>query len=136
MRVYVAGKFGPATNARVREVHATLIEAGHTITYDWTTDQDGGGTAQQAINDMHGVLTADVFVLVAEDHSVVYCGAVAELGMALGAGLPVYVLGDALDTQRPNQGPCIFLKLGSIRREDQFRTDLLESQIAGFHARV
>ncbi len=123
MRVYVAGKFAPQTITRVRAVQAELIAAGHHITYDWTADTVED--ANQAINDMHGVLGADVFVLVAEDHSVVYCGAVAELGMALASGLPVYVLGDALDTKRPVQGSCVFMKLGTIRRDDAYRQDLL-----------
>lgn len=134
MRVYVAGKFSPPTIARVREIQAQLVAAGHTITCDWTSDDVPA--PQQAVNDMHGVLGADVFVLVAEDHSVVYCGAVAELGMAIASGLPIYVLGDALDTDRPGvQGSCIFLKLGSIRRADAFQADLLEGQIYAFHAR-
>lgn len=117
MRVYVAGKWSPATVARVREVQAQLIGAGHVISYDWTTDEGNGtGSATQALNDMNGVLTADVFVLVAEDHDVVYCGAVAELGMALAIGIPVYVLGDALDTKRAVQGPCIFMQIPTINR--------------------
>lgn len=134
MRIYVASKYSPATIARVREVYAQLIAAGHQITYDWTTDDTEG--AVQAINDLHGVLGADVFVLVAEDHDVVYCGAVAELGMALASGLPVYVLGDALDTARPIQGACIFLKLATIRRADAFQTDLLDGHLDPAHRRV
>lgn len=133
MRVYVAGKYSPATNERVREVQAALIAAGHTITYDWTRDEVVGAT--QAINDMTGVLTADVFVLVAEAHDVVYCGAVAELGMALASGLPVYVLGDALDTKRSIQGSCIFLKLAQIRRADAYQTDLIDGRLDPSHAR-
>lgn len=126
MRCYVAGKYGPSTIARVREVHAALVAAGHTITYDWTTDEVAGPT--QAINDMTGVLTADVFVLIAEE-DVAYCGAVAELGMALASGIPVYVLGTALDDR------CIFLKLAQIRRDADYQTDLIEGQIDPSHAR-
>lgn len=133
MRVYVAGKWAPTTITRVREVMAQIIVAGHQITYDWTTDDQAGPI--QAINDMHGVLGADVFVLVAEDPDVVYCGAVAELGMALASGLPVYVLGTALDTDRPIQGSCIFLTLGTIRREEAFVSDLLHGQLDPSHAR-
>lgn len=137
MRVYVAGKWGSDTIARVREVQDQLIGAGHTITYDWTTDQgDGSGTSSQAMNDMTGVLTADVFVLVAEAHDVVYCGAVAELGMALAIGLPVYVLGNALDTKRDVQGTCIFMKLPTLNRgEAALKADLLDGGLGDEHIR-
>ena len=127
MRAYVAAKWSPSTIARAREVQAQLAAAGHVITYDWTADELPMN-ATQAINDMTGVLTADVFVLLAEE-DVAYCGAVAELGMALASGIPVYVLGDALDDR------CIFLKLAQIRREEQFQTDLIEGMIGAFHDR-
>lgn len=123
MRVYVAGKYGETTNPRVQEIQNELRAAGHKITYDWTKDVQVG--VNQAMADMNGVLTADAFVLVAEDHSVVYCGAVCELGMALASGMPVYVLGDALDTKRDVQGSCIFMTIPSIARERQYREDLL-----------
>lgn len=127
MRIYVAGKWAPDTITRVREVQAELIAAGHQITYDWTTDTLPL-SSQQAINDLHGVLGADVFVLVAEQ-DVPYCGALVELGMAIGAGLPTYVLGTALDDR------CIFLLLGTIRRDEAYRADLLNGHLEGWHAR-
>lgn len=134
MRIYVAGKYSPATNARVREIHAMLIAAGHTITHDWTADSEVSTT--QAMNDLNGVLTADAFVLVAESHDVVYCGAVAELGMALAIGLPVYVLGDALDTKRDVQGSCIFMKLPTLNRgEAVFKRDLIDGFLSDEHDR-
>lgn len=135
-RVYVAGKFGVETNKRVKEVQAELRAAGHRITFDWTNDQQSDGNATQAMNDMMGVLNADVFVLIAEDHTVVYNGAVCELGMAIAAGLPIYVLGNALDTRREGvQGPCIFMRLPQILREDAYRADLLEDGLGDEHKR-
>jgi nucleoside 2-deoxyribosyltransferase len=123
MRVYVAGKYGDTTNPRVQEIQNELRAAGHKITYDWTSDAQEG--TNQAMADMNGVLTADAFVLVTEEHAVVYCGAICELGMALASGIPVYVIGDALDTKRDVQGACIFMKVPAIMREDAYRTDLL-----------
>ncbi len=105
MRIYVASKFEEAP--RVREVQAQLIAAGHTITYDWTQNEQVDAT--QAWNDAMGVVTADALVLVAEK-DLPYCGAMVEFGMALGRGIPVYVIGNALDTR------CIFMKLQEVHR--------------------
>ena len=98
--IYVAAKYEDAPHAR--EVMAQLIAAGHTITYDWTTNEQVSD--EQAWADMEGVLNADAFVLIAEK-DLNYCGALVELGMALAADIPVYVLGTALDDR------CIFLQL-------------------------
>lgn len=132
MRIYVAGKYGPETNKRVNEVQAALVKAGHKITYDWTRDEsaDGGGTPSQAMKDMNGVLTADVFVLVAERMDVVYCGAIAEFGMALATGVPIYILGRALHERREGvQGPCIFTKIPAIMDEKAYERDLIQNGI-------
>ncbi len=102
MRVYVASKF--ENHARVREVQEQLRAAGHTITYDWT--RCAVMDILQAKKDLRGVLDAEVVVLIIEE-DVPYRGALVELGIALGAAIPVYVLGTALDDL------CIFLKLGT-----------------------
>lgn len=113
---------------------AQLIKAGHTITYDWTADEQV--STQQAMNDLNGVLTADAFVLIAESHDVTYTGSLVELGMALGIGLPSYLLGDALMTSRERQGSCIFVHLPQIvKGEVAFTADLLDGGLGDEHIR-
>jgi hypothetical protein len=107
MRIYVAAKYAPEPILRAREVMAQLIMVGHVITYNWTTNEQVN--AQQARYDMEGVLSAHALVLIAEQ-DLRYTGMLVEFGMALGAGIPVYVLGDALDDR------CIFMKLPHIHR--------------------
>jgi hypothetical protein len=102
MRIYVASKF--ENQARVQEVMAQLVAAGHEITYDWT--RNAQVSAGQALADVEGVLDAEAFVLIVEKE-LPYCGALVELGIALGAGIPIYLLGTALNER------CIFLTLGA-----------------------
>jgi hypothetical protein len=105
MKIYVASKY--EEKERVREVQEQLRQAGHTITYDWTNNEQI--TTQQAENDFWGVVEAEALVLIAEK-DLHYCGALVEFGIALGRGIPVYVLGSALDDR------CIFLRLFRIHR--------------------
>ena len=92
MRVYVASKF---ENPRAPEVAAQLEAAGHTITYKWWGCSNF--TQEQALLDFYGVIHADALVLVVEDPALKYSGAITEFGMALGRGIPVYLMGNALD---------------------------------------
>jgi hypothetical protein len=112
MRVYVAAKY--ENRDRASDIMALLRKARHTITYDWTQNEQV--SADQAVADYNGVMTAEAFVLVAEEDAA-FCGALVELGIALGRGIPCYVIGHALDER------CIFLKLPQLRRH--FERDLL-----------
>ena len=103
MRVYVAAKF--EDQERVLDIMAILRHAGHTITYDWTRKEQI--SKEQATLDAQGVLTAEALILVAEQ-PYAYCGALVELGLALGRGIPIYVLGTVLDAK------CIFMLLPEI----------------------
>jgi nucleoside 2-deoxyribosyltransferase len=104
MKIYVASKF--EEYPRVREIMAALIEAGHTITYDWTNcDQF---TVEQAAKDMDGVLSADALVFIAEEN-LPYKGAYVEFGIAVARGIPIYLLGNAANA-------CIFTKLPQVQR--------------------
>jgi nucleoside 2-deoxyribosyltransferase len=104
MRVYVATKWEEIP--RAREVMATLIQAGHTITYDWTHGEQFN--LEQAQADKQGVLTADAMVFIAEK-PLAYNGALAEFGMAIARGIPIYVLGTGIDAN-------IFINLPEVRR--------------------
>lgn len=115
MRVYVATKY--ELKDRAREEMLRLSRAGHSITYDWTLPEPP--TVEQAILDLRGVLDADVVVFIFEEERK-YAGSLVELGIALGAGKPVYIIGYALD------GHCIFLQHPNVRRETEYRRDVLK----------
>lgn len=99
MDIYVSGKW--EERPRVREVMFDLTSAGHHITYDWTICEVAD--INSAIADLRGVLDADAYVGVFEK-DLPYKGALIEMGVALGMGIPIYIIGDAL-----NLSNCIFL---------------------------
>lgn len=94
MKFYVATKW--EERARARQIMSQLIDAGHTITYDWTMQEQESGLQAQA--DLNGVIEADVLVFIAEQ-DLNYKGALIEIGAALGQGMPVVVIGDAPITE-------------------------------------
>lgn len=97
MKFYVASKWEDRT--AVRELHKTLIELGHKITVDWTwhEKEDPGYPSEYAVEDVLGVKMADVYVgLFIDSHY--YKGALVEMGVALGLGIPVCIIGHAIDS--------------------------------------
>jgi hypothetical protein len=102
--VYVATKF--ENSARAIEVATLLEAAGHTITYKWWTNDQM--SADQAAEDVKAVLLAHALVVIAEqDFS--YAGTYVEMGIAIGWGIPIYLLGAAMDR-------CIFTLLPAVHR--------------------
>ncbi len=92
-RIYVASSFEQKED--VRKLHRILIDAGHTITADWTThteiDSMESATEreqlkrQYVIEDTEGVTEATVFALLIGDRK--STGAHIELGIAIGANI-------------------------------------------------
>lgn len=105
-RIYVAAKWEEKDEAR--QVMSQLEAHGHTITYDWTSCLLADLAQAQA--DLKGVLDADAFVGIFE-RDLPYCGALVEFGMALGRGIPCYLIGHAIDVER---GRCIFTQLPNV----------------------
>lgn len=103
MKVYVAGQLDDT--GAVEHAYTALRAAGHAITYDWTTDaylRDYPGhraeAARRAVNDIQGVIDADVFVLLSGNQRAGK-GMYAELGAALAlhktTGRPrIYLVGN------------------------------------------
>lgn len=90
-KVYVAAKF--TEKDRVRALYTALKEAGHTITFDWTTGEVVGNELEAfraAQNDLAGVHDADVVVLLPHAYS---RGAYVELGYALALNKKIIVVG-------------------------------------------
>jgi hypothetical protein len=112
MNIYVATKWENAE--RAKEVAAALEAAGHRITYKWWDSSVADAT--QAWNDFAGVKWADALVLIVEK-DFRYSGALTEFGIALGAGVPVYLLGHALDVNNVHASmPNIFTLLPQVHR--------------------
>lgn len=103
-RIYVATKW--ENIPRAIEVADQLKAAGHSITYEWW--HCGQSTRRQAERDREGVTSADALVLIVE-RDFRYSGALTEFGMACALEIPVYVMGNAIDSN-------IFLRLGNVQR--------------------
>lgn len=94
MKFFVSGKVG--VEGDVREVMKALQNAGHEITFDWTTidhlrpyDKNAQASQEAAIKESRGVESADVLILLAHERGV---GMYVELGIAIGSGIPVRVV--------------------------------------------
>lgn len=109
MRVYIATKWENAP--RAEEVAAQLEAAGHIISYKWW--ECSKVDSEQALCDAEGVFSADALVLIVEkDYR--YSGALTEFGMAIAWGVPVYIMGNALDVST-GASPNIFTLLPGVQ---------------------
>jgi hypothetical protein len=95
-KLYVATSFSNIPEAR--DVMSILREVGHDITWDWTGEaldpswpksQQDAYLQQCGARDYQGVVDADALVLINHDKA---RDAMAEFGVALGLGRPVFVL--------------------------------------------
>lgn len=90
MKIYVAGAF--TNKRRVRVVMQRLQDAGHEIVGDWTvhkTTRNQHILAREVMKDWHGVLDADLLVILWPGR----WNTPVEMGIALGAKKLVYVIG-------------------------------------------
>ncbi len=88
----------------------TLRRLGHTITMNWTTHayEDEAYPKQYCEMDMLGVKDADLYIgIFVEDYH--YRGALVEMGIALGVGIPIWLFG-------AKQDDCIFSNHPSVRK--------------------
>lgn len=116
MIVYVAG--GISDFEKVRDVQEALIEAGHVISYDWTSaapdafwrkETDDVPSEEylreQAELDRQGAVNCEALVFVVNEKVL---GAYIEIGMALAMGNTVYLLG------KPER-QSVFFRLPEVR---------------------
>ena len=94
MKFFVSGKVG--VEGDVRAAMKVLRDAGHEITFDWTTidhlrpyDENAAASREAAIKESRGVEDADVLIVLSHDRGV---GMYVELGIAIGSGVPVRVV--------------------------------------------
>jgi len=121
MKFFVSGKAG--IERSVREVMKALQDAGHEITFDWTTidhlrpyDENATVSRETAIQESRGVKDADVLIIVVHDRGV---GMYVELGIAIGSGVPVRVITDA-------QSRTIFFHHPLVKKVDNLEQILKE----------
>jgi hypothetical protein len=105
MKFYVAARF--TEKGQVKKIYKHLQEKGHEITADWTLhktikpyDKNAAIAKSYAIEDMNGVINADVFILLTSEHT--GAGSAGELGAAIlsqvKTGKPkIYVVGMRMD---------------------------------------
>ena len=96
MKFFVSGKVG--VEGDVRAAMKVLRDAGHEITFDWTTidhlrpyDENATASREAAVKETRGVEEADLLIVLAHDRGV---GMYVELGIAIGSGVPVRVVTD------------------------------------------
>lgn len=99
MKVYVATKYEEWP--RAKDVAERLTAWGHQITFRWWEVQ--APKQEKAVMDLAGVHEADALVVLFE-YDLPYRGAFVEFGVALGAGKPIFILGNAID-----EDMCVFV---------------------------
>ena len=94
MKFFVSGKVGD--DGITKTVMEALKNAGHEITFDWTTiehlrpyDKNATACRNAAVSESRGVKNADVLVIIAHNKGI---GMYVELGIAIGIGIPVRVV--------------------------------------------
>ena len=108
MKVFVSGKFEDGKN--VRKLMDKIENLGHTITYDWTKDEENaeGYPIINTINDTRGVQICDTYVgRFIETNN--YKGALVEFGIALGLEKRILIIGHAVDS-------CIFTNHPGVQK--------------------
>ena len=108
VRYYIATKL--ENHAAHNELRDWLADRGHQITYDWTTHgpvwRDGNERiAEVAGFEARGVVTADLVVVLLPGGR----GTHAELGIAIGAGVPVLLVPSERG-QIEGEGVCAFYR--------------------------
>lgn len=119
MRVYVSGKFEERT--AIRKIMDAIEKNGHTIVHDWTqedvceTDRD---RRERAMMCLLSIPKAEVMVVVMYTNAP-YKGTYVEMGIALAANVPIYILGNPPKS-------CIFTSLCPVQSRDDLLTGVLK----------
>ena len=106
MNVYVASKF--ENQVPVKKLQSLLKNAGHTISYDWTSENPDWSRRTMAEKDLDGVISADAIVLICYPK---LSGAMVELGICIATRKHIVVV----DSRRTGCNKCIFYDLPMIK---------------------
>ncbi|MBN1805606.1 MAG: hypothetical protein JW837_10170 [Sedimentisphaerales bacterium] len=121
MKFFVSGKVGAEEN--VRAAMKALQDAGHEITFDWTTidhlrpyDKNVVASREAALKESRGVRDADILIILAHDNGI---GMYVELGIAIGCEIPIRVVTDV-------ESRTMFFHHPLVKKVDSFRQILEE----------
>lgn len=111
MKIYVAAPF--SHHVRAKAFAEALVKTGHEITQDWWKEAiaypEGNAPfevgREHALQDLRGVMIADLVVALTSEHKHEGCGMFWELGAAVASGVPFMVVG-------PQRDRSIFARLG------------------------
>lgn len=107
MKIYIATKLANSKNHN--KLRDALIAEGHEITYDWTVHcsvkNDGQDRLKQVANaEAEGVTDADLVVVLLPGGRGTHC----EIGMAIGAGVPLVLHDECGELFESNDKTCAF----------------------------
>lgn len=105
---YVASGYALRQSAEFQQALQTVQDLGYQLSYPWWENEEF--TAEKALEDVVGVMRADILVMFMPYSNYIYRGVWVEMGIALALNKPVYIVGDVSDSQ------CIFLLLPGVRR--------------------
>jgi len=153
MKFYIGSGFNYIE--KVRKIAQRLYELGHTVTENWwdrvyQSDEDEKvdtfdlkqvfeayswdeffshpEVAQTFLQDFEGVMNAHIFLYVSGDEPKKFNGATAEYGIAIGRGIPTYLIGE-LETS------CLFYPLVKVSSVDEI-LEIERSKENGYLKRV
>jgi len=101
MKIYVASKWEEKEAAREFIYHIKSL--GHEIVHDWTIQDDTKDEVElrnQAMDDIAGIKNSDIVILYLTKENKYLAASpnrYVEAGIAIGAGIPVYIVGKPRD---------------------------------------
>jgi hypothetical protein len=105
---YVASGYTLRRSVEFRRALQVVQELGYLLSYRWWENEES--TTEKAMEDLVGVMRADILVVVMPYANFIYRGTWVEIGAALALNKPVYIVGDVPDSQ------CIFFLLPNVHR--------------------
>lgn len=97
MKIYVAGGWKYRKDIYTKII-LPIVEEGHHITHDWTHAENDISNRTPAMNrwfadlDIDAVKRAEILVVYMNDPEYAYQGTWCEIGVALGRGIPIYII--------------------------------------------
>lgn len=125
MKVYIATKLARA--AEHNKLRDALLQNSHHVTYDWTIHcsvKNNGKERLKSVanNEARGVTDADLVAVLLPGGRGTHC----ELGMAIGAGVPVILHNEGGELFESNDKTCAFYWHGNCEQHTGTLEELIE----------